>query len=73
MHGEPKTPSWTDLYTTADVGATTMELNIDNTAGDKFNWQVGDVMVLAPTDFDFREAEEITITAVTNQNANNRP
>ena len=38
MHGEAKVPSWTDLYTTADVGATTMELNIDNTAGDKFNW-----------------------------------
>ena len=38
MHGAPKTPSWTDLYMTADVGATKMELNIDNTAGDKFNW-----------------------------------
>lgn len=54
MHGEAKTPSWTELYSTADVGATTMELNIDNSAEDAFNWKVGDVMVLAPTDFDFR-------------------
>lgn len=73
MHGQPKTPSWTDLYTTADVGATSMELNIDNTSGTDFNWQVGDVMVLAPTDFDFREAEEITIASITAKNANNRP
>ena len=31
-----------------------MELNIDNTNDDAFNWIEGDVMVLAPTDFDFR-------------------
>ena len=60
MHGKPRTPVWTDLYTTADVGATTMEINYDNTNND-FDWAAGDVLVLAPTDFDFTESEKVTV------------
>ena len=33
MHGEAKKPSWTELYNTADVGSTSLEINIDNTSG----------------------------------------
>ena len=51
MHGKERKPVWTDLWTTADVGATTMEINYDNTNND-FDWVGGDEVVLAPTDFD---------------------
>lgn len=71
MHGKERKPVWTDLWTTADVGATTMELNYDNTNND-FDWTADDMVVLAPTDFDFTESEKVKVLTV-NTNANNRP
>ena len=72
MHGKPRTPVWTDLYTTADVGATTMEINYDNTNND-FDWAAGDVLVLAPTDFDFTESEKVTVQNVVTDGTTKRP
>ena len=72
MHGKVRTPVWTELYTTADVDATTMELNYDNTNGN-FDWGPGDVVVLAPTDFDFNEHERVTVQSVNTDPGTKRP
>src|SRR6185369_7606531 len=57
LHGN-RTNSWTKLSKTADAGSTSIE--VLNAAG----WRVGDEIVLASTDFDPRQAERRTITAV---------
>lgn len=57
LHGN-RTNTWTKLSTTAAAGATTIEvLNADQ-------WQVGDEIVLASTDYDPRQAERRTISAI---------
>ncbi len=57
LHG-PEKNSWTKLAQTAAAGSNTIEvLN----AGD---WKKGDVIVLASTDFDPRQAERRTIAAI---------
>ncbi|MES2700443.1 MAG: G8 domain-containing protein [Pseudomonadota bacterium] len=57
MHGN-RQHSWTKLARTAQAGSATIEV-LD--AGD---WRVGDQIVLASTDFDPRQAERRTITAI---------
>src|SRR5690606_37079387 len=57
LHGD-RTHTWTKLSKTADAGANSIE--VLNAAG----WKVGDQIVLASTDFDPRQAEKRTITAV---------
>ncbi|MEM6465652.1 MAG: G8 domain-containing protein, partial [Pseudomonadota bacterium] len=57
LHGLEKT-SWTLLQTDAEAGASTIEVQ------DADGWQVGDVIVIAPTDLDAFEVEERTITAI---------
>src|SRR5690349_3939598 len=57
LHG-PEKDTWTKLAKTAEAGSTSIEvLN----AGD---WKAGEEIVLASTDFDPRQAERRTITAV---------
>ena len=58
LHGIAKNPTWTELLETADVGATSITLveNVD--------WAVGDVIVIAPTSFNFEEAERREIKTV---------
>ena len=52
LHGN-RTNTWTKLAKTADAGSTTIEvLNASQ-------WQAGDEIVLASTDFDPRQAEQI--------------
>ncbi len=55
--GAPRT-AWTRLAATAARGATSITLTA--AAG----WRVGDRLVLASTDFDMSQAEEVTVTAV---------
>src|ERR1700733_1319711 len=62
LHGD-RTNSWTKLSSTANAGATSIQ--VLNAAG----WRVGDEIVLASTDFDPRQAEGRTISAV-HANAN---
>jgi hypothetical protein len=57
LHGGT-TNSWSKLAQTADAGATSIEVL------DAKGWKVGDEIVLASTDYDPRQAERRTITAI---------
>jgi len=57
LHGTQKN-TWTKLAATANAGATSIQ--VLNAAG----WRVGDEIVLASTDYDPRQAERRTISAV---------
>src|SRR5262245_55752622 len=57
LHGN-RTNAWTKLSKTAEAGSTSIE--VLNAA----QWQVGDEIVLASTDFDPRQAERRTIAAI---------
>src|SRR5688572_17108840 len=57
LHGD-RTNSWTKLARTAEAGSRSIE--VLSAAG----WRVGDEIVLASTDFDPRQAERRTITAI---------
>ena len=57
LHGN-RTNAWTRLASTAEAGATTIEVL------DASQWMAGDEIVLASTDFDPRQAERRTIAAV---------
>lgn len=58
MSGQPKTPTWTVLATTADVDANAIEL-----VG-QVNWKVGDVVVIASSSFFAEETDELAIAEV---------
>ena len=57
LHGD-RTNTWTQLSNTAAAGSTSIE--VLNAA----QWRVGDEIVLASTDFDPRQAERRTISAI---------
>src|SRR5262245_31824911 len=57
LHGD-RTNTWTKLSSTANAGSTSIQ--VLNAA----SWRVGDEIVLASTDFDPRQAERRTISAI---------
>jgi hypothetical protein len=57
LHGD-RTHTWTKLSRTAEAGSTSIE--VLNAAG----WRAGDEIVLASTDYDPRQAERRTISAI---------
>ncbi len=57
LHG-PEKNTWTKLAKTAEAGSTSID--VLNAAG----WRVGEEIVLASTDFDPRQAERRTISAI---------
>jgi hypothetical protein len=57
LHGD-RTNSWTKLAGTAKAGSTSIQVL------DAAQWRVGDEIVLASTDFDPRQAERRTISAI---------
>jgi hypothetical protein len=61
LHGD-RTNTWTKLSATAAAGATSIQ--VLNASG----WRVGDEIVLASTDYDPRQAERRTITAISGNN-----
>ncbi|WP_124981026.1 G8 domain-containing protein [Nonlabens xiamenensis] len=61
LHGAPKI-SWTQLNATAAVGTQTITLK------EMVDWQVGDEIVIASTDFDPHQAEKRVITAINGLN-----
>jgi hypothetical protein len=63
MHGAQRDVTWTDLLMTAEAGAKSIKLN-DIEAGKKFDWKVGEQIVIASTDFEGKHAETRTISAV---------
>jgi cell migration-inducing and hyaluronan-binding protein len=58
LHGENRQNTWTKLANTAAAGSTSIQ--VLSAAG----WKAGDEIVLASTDFDPRQAERRTISAV---------
>ncbi len=63
IHGKAVTHSWLELYSTAEVGDNTIVLN----TSDAIPWATGDRVVIAPTGFNFREAEECGIQSATTE------
>jgi hypothetical protein len=61
LHGD-RTNTWTKLSATAAAGATSIQ--VLNASG----WRVGDEIVLASTDYDPKQAERRTITAISGNN-----
>ncbi|HEX2617931.1 MAG TPA: G8 domain-containing protein, partial [Flavobacteriales bacterium] len=61
LHGDRKN-TWTKLSATANAGATSIQ--VLNASG----WRVGDEIVLASTDYDARQAERRTISAISGNN-----
>jgi hypothetical protein len=70
LHGVHRPITWTDLKSTAEVGATEIVLNDMN--GETLDWQVGEKIVIASTDFVGRHAEQREIVAITDLGTNPR-
>ena len=60
LHGVAKTPTWTTLASTVSASATSITLSEDVT-----NWNVGDEIVIAPTNYFNNETEKRTIDTIT--------
>ena len=60
LHGIPRTPTWTSLKTSAAAGDSQITL-LDTPVVD---WQVGEQIVIAPTNYFNNETETRTITAI---------
>ena len=62
MHGAPRLPVWTELNSTVQAGETKITLirSVD--------WQVGETIVIASTDYSHDHAEERNITAIDRTN-----
>ncbi len=57
LHGKPK-KSWTQLNATADIGKNTITLK------EAVDWEIGDEIVIASTDYAPQNAEVVTITGI---------
>jgi len=62
LHGIPRTPTWTELDTTANIGDTKITLIRD------VDWKKGESIVIAPTGYFNTEAEERIIVDIDNTN-----
>ena len=67
MHGKPRSHVWTDMFSTADAGATSITLNTVSVDND---WAIGEDIVIASTDYDGTHSEVRTITGVTMRSTN---
>jgi len=65
IHGVPRSPTWTELETTAAPGSNTITLH---TAVD---WEVGEEIVIAPTGYESFEAEVRIIAGIDRSNVDN--
>ena len=68
MHGCPRSHVWTELETTSVAGSSTITLK--DVGGIDLDWQPGEKIVIASTDFDGRHAEEREIVSVINRGSN---
>jgi hypothetical protein len=64
MHGIHRPITWTNLKETAALGATSITL-MDMKDGAVLDWKVGEEIVIAPTTFSGRDAEQRTIKSIT--------
>ena len=67
MHGKPRSHVWTDMFSTADAGATSITLN---TVSVDLDWAIGEDIAIASTDYDGTHSEVRTITGVTMRSTN---
>jgi hypothetical protein len=67
MHGVERPITWTVMAETAEIGATSIKLN---TTATPLDWQVGEEIVIASTNFSGRDAEQRTIESITNTDTN---
>lgn len=51
IHGTPKTPTWTTIGATINVGDSSLATSVST------NWAVDDEIVIATTSFDGRHSE----------------
>ena len=65
MHGVPRNPTWAELSMTSLVGSTQI------TMIEAVDWQVGETIIIAPTDYDPTHAEQRVIVAIDNTNPTN--
>jgi hypothetical protein len=64
IHGSPRTPSWSLLLETANIGDTSIKLQ------DAVNWKAGEQIVLATTSYSLAETETAIIDHVDSNSAN---
>lgn len=64
MHGQPRSLPWHELGSTANVNDDFITLNQLPEGVTSLDWQEGEKIVIASTDFDGRHAETRTITFV---------
>ena len=69
MHGINRPITWKDMKTTAIAGSTSITLN-DMKNGDLLDWKVGEDIVIAPSTYSGRDAEQRTIKSITNIDTN---
>jgi len=62
MHGPVRTPTWTELETTVEPGATVITLTTE------VDWVAGEMIAIASTSYDGREGEHRTILSVDSTN-----
>ena len=62
MHGKPRSHVWTDMHQTAAAGDTSITLS--DVGGNELDWQVGEKIVIASTDYDGTHSEVRIITSV---------
>jgi hypothetical protein len=58
IHGQPRTPVWTELFATAERGAKSITLMM------AVDWRVGEEIVIASTGWNHLETERRFISAV---------
>ena len=68
LHGIERPVTWTDLKYTAEAGAT--EIILNDVVGEPLDWRVGEEIVIAPTDYSGRHAEQRTIASITSADTN---
>jgi len=67
MHGKPRSQTWSSLMVTAPAGSTQIELV--SAQANPLDWEIGEEIVIASTDFEGRHAEQRTITQITGLNS----
>lgn len=58
IHGTPKTPTWTTIGATINVGDSSLATSVST------NWAVDDEIVIATTSFDGRHSEQVKIATI---------
>ena len=64
MHGAPRSLPWHELGASVNAGESSITLNALPSGVDSLDWQVGESIVIASSDFDGQQAEERIIESV---------